>query len=208
MESFVLVIEGLDNLDTVEALTKKLPESLRRAVNAAATLGRKRAADEVLKSVNLPADYVAPRNHRLEITRYATRSNAEAVISARSRNTSLARFAQTSYAQSRASRAGVSVEVTPGSVKRMQGAFLIKLKAGKADLDTKSNLGLAVRTKDGRPPPGYKPVQLAKNLWLLYGPSVAQILHSDKNAGGVATDISPEIADKLETEFFRQMGLE
>ncbi|RID91889.1 hypothetical protein D2N39_11685 [Gemmobacter lutimaris] len=205
-ENFILVVEGLEAIQSIDELPAKIAESARRAVNDATRRGRKLAADEVLRSVNFPKDYVAPRNGRLEISRYATRSNLEATISARSRNTSLSRFAKESYTAGR-KKAGVHVEVAPGSVRLMKGAFLIRLRAGNADLDAKSNLGLAVRTKNGKAPPGYKPTRLGNNLWLLYGPSVAQVLHSEKNAGGVATDISPRVAAMLEAEFWRQMEI-
>ncbi len=95
----------------------------------------------------------------------------------------------------------------PGSVRRLPGAFLIRLRAGSATIDTKSNVGLAVRTKDGRPPPGYKPLPLGRNLWLLYGPSVDQVFYSVRTKRGVAQDITPEIEDYMEKEFLRLMEL-
>lgn len=209
-DTFALVIEGLVHLEKMTDLPVRIVTSARIAVNEAARDGRKWAADKILSEVKFPRDYVAPGNGRLRVSRFASNGKLEAAITARTRATSLARFqVGTPILGARRGRRqeGVRVEVTPGAVQRLPGAFLIRLRAGSGNIDTKSNMGLAVRTKNGRPPPGYKPVRLAENLWLLYGPSVAQVFHSDRNRGGVATDISPDIADELEREFFRQLDL-
>lgn len=207
-DQFILVVEGLEAIKSLDDVPAKTLRAARIAVNDAATKGRKRAADQVLREVAFPASYVAPRNGRLTVKKRASDSDLEAIISARTRATSLARFAKdSSPAGGAGRRAGVRVEVRPGSVRRLPGAFLIKLRAGTASMDTKNNMGLAVRTNNGRPPPGYKPTRISENLWLLYGPSVAQAMYSEKNRGGVATDISPKIAADLENEFWRQMDL-
>lgn len=205
-ERFMLVIEGLSNLNALDDTGRRSIEAARIAVNAAARRGRTMLADEVLREVDFPASYVAPRNQRLYVKKNASNSDLEAVISAQSRRTSLAQF--TTGAATRGGKKGVRVKVAKGSGGAvLQRAFLIKLRAGSASLDTKSNLGLAYRTKDGRPPPGYVPTQLAPNLWLLYGPSVAQVLHSDTTNSGAADELSPDIAELLEREFWRQMDL-
>lgn len=201
-QQYLLVVDGLDEaIKSLDDVPSFVISAARMAINDATKFGRKRAADKVLRSVALPASYVSNAEGRLHIKKFATNRDLEAVISARSRATSLARFVTDSGSRA----TGVGVEVKPGSTKRLKGAWLIRLRAGNASLDTKSNLGLAVRTRDGKPPPGYKPVNIrGTNIWLLYGPSVAQVLYSDKNAGGVATEITDEIADKLESEFYRQ----
>ena len=205
-EQFLLVIEGLSNLTALDDIGRHSIEAARIAVNAAARRGRTMLADEVLREVDFPASYVAPRNQRLYVKKTASNANLEAVISAQSRRTSLAQFA--TGAATRAGKKGVRVKVGKGGGgAELKRAFLIRLRAGNASLDTKSNLGLAYRTKDGRPPPGYKPTQLAPNLWLLYGPSVAQVLHSDTTNSGAANELSPDIAELLEREFWRQMDL-
>jgi hypothetical protein len=125
-----------------------------------------------------------------------------------SRPTSLARFVTGSLKVGGTRKAGVSVEVEPGKVRRLPGAWLIRLRAGsESNLDTASNVGLAVRTKNGRTPPGYKPVKIAPNVYLLYGPSVAQALFSAGTQAGVAKDIEPKTLQFLEDEFWRQMEL-
>lgn len=205
-EAFALVIEGLRDLNSIESLPQDILRSARIAVNDAATRGRTEMGREVLRQVALPTDYVAPRNKRLFVSKQARASDLESVITARSRPTSLARFSKGLSRPGR-EKAGVRVEVKPGAVRTLPGAFLIRLRAGSALTDTKFNLGLAVRTKDGRPPPGYRPMPIGRNLWLLYGPSVSQIVFSEKNNGGAATDLTPEIQQMLEDEFWRQMDL-
>lgn len=206
-DAFLLVVEGLETLKSLDDLPREILDDARKAVNDTAREGRTLLAAQVRREVNFPRDYVSPSSGRLSVKRFANSANLEATIVGRSRNTSLARFASGSTQVGGKRRDGVRVEVTPGAVKKIPGAFLIKLRAGTASIDTQSNLGLAVRTRNGRPPPGYFPTQISDNLWLLYGPSVAQVLHSDRNNGGVATDLAPEIANKLVQEFWRQRAL-
>lgn len=204
-DTFLLVVDGLENLKSLDEFPPKLMSAARIAVNDTTRKGRTMLADQVRREVNFPRDYVSPARGRLSIKNYATNSNLEATINARTRPTSLARFAAgDTTVGGAARRAGVRVEVKPGSVTRLPGAFLIRLRAGSAAIDTKSNLGLAVRTRNGRPPPGYAPKKISDNLWLLYGPSVAQTLYSERSRSGIATDLSPKIADELERQFWRQ----
>lgn len=207
-DGFIVVIEGLEHLHSFEEIPRKIVEAARIAINDTAVSARTMYGRAIMEETAFPDSYVAPRNGRLVVSDRATNSKLEATITARSRATSLARFALEngpSGGKRGRRKPGVRVEVEPHTVKKLDGAFLIKLKQGSASIDTKSNLGLAVRTRNGKPPPGYKPVPIGKNLWLLYGPSVAQNLYSAKNRGGVATDLAPEIANELEAEFWRQM---
>lgn len=206
-DAFALVIEGLNDLSDLENLDQKIIQSARIAVNRAATRGRTDMAKQVLTEINFPRDYVSPKNKRLYVSKNATNSTLEAVITARSRVTSLARFTKADRVTSRG-RSGARVELVRGAQRFIPGAFLIRLRAGAADLDTKSNLGLAIRTPGGvRPDNAYAPKRLGKGLWLLYGPSVSQMIHSERNDDGIATRMSPEIISQLQAEFDRQMGL-
>lgn len=204
-DNFILVIDGLKELNSIDDLPKDIVNSARIAVNEATVRGRTMMALDVLKQVNLPSDYVAPRNKRLYVSEKATNSTLEGVITARSRPTSLARFAKENT-PGRPS-GGIRVEVQRGVTRTLPGAFLIRLRSGSTLTDTKNNMGLAVRTRDGRPPPGYKPARLGDNLWLLYGPSVQQVVFSETNQGGSATDLAPDIIEIMSNEFFRQMDL-
>lgn len=206
-EAFALVIEGLNDLADLEDLDKNIIKSARIAVNRAAARGRTEMAKQALSEVAFPRDYVSPRNKRLYVSKSATNDRLEATITARGRVTSLARFTKEDRVKGRG-RTGARVEVAPGAVRFIPGAFLIRLRAGSADLDTKSNLGLAIRTPNGvRPSNAYAPKKLGKGLWLLYGPSVSQMIYSERNQRGIATDLTPEITAQLEAEFWRQMGL-
>lgn len=208
VEQFALVIEGLHHLEDMEKLPQDIVRSARIAVNQAATRGRTDMGREALRQVNFPRDYVAPRNKRLYVSKKAQNTDLEAIITARSRVTSLARFAQQSTPTKRGGKSQVRVEVKSGAVRTLPGAFLIRLRAGSADLDTKSNMGLAIRTRNGLAPSGaYAPKKLGNNLWLLYGPAVSQLVYSERNNGGIATDLSPEIKQRLEDEFWRQMDI-
>lgn len=204
-ETFALVIEGLETLKSIDDLPQNIVKAARIAVNDAATRGRTAMGREVLSQVNFPTDYVAPRNKRLYVSKNARNTDLEAIITARSRPTSLARFAKES--KPGRGKEGIRVEVKRGAVRTLPGAFLIRLRSGSALTDTKFNMGLAIRTENGKPPPGYKPAPLGNGLWLLYGPSVSQLVHSEKNNGGVATDLTPDIQQMLEDEFWRQMEL-
>ena len=205
-EAFALVVEGLETLKDIENLPSEIIRSARIAVNDAATRGRTKFGAEILSQVNLPRDYVAPRNKRLYVSKKAGNSDLEAIITARSRPTSLARFAKGTL--NKRPKQGVRVEVKPGAVRTIPGAFLIKLRSGSGLTDTQHNMGLALRTPDGRPPNrAYAPKPLGGNLWLLYGPSVAQALVSARGNSGVAVDLTPDVQQMLEDEFWRPMDL-
>ena len=175
-------------------------------------------AKEVLRQIDFPDDYVAPRNKRLYVKERATNSTLEAVIEARARPTSLSRFLVGSYSPGYQPD-GLRVRIGRGGAVRSIGgrrggdgqgtkAFLFKLNAGKGITDSKFNLGLAIRTPNGlRPSAAFKPVPLGPDLWLLYGPSVSQALLSATEKSGVAVTLTPEIQDIMSDEFYRQMGL-
>ena len=211
---FALVIDGLDDLKDLESLPQDMLRAARIAVNDAATRGRTAMGKEVLSQINFPNDYVSPRNKRLYVSKSATNSDLEAVVTARSRPTSLARFAQGGATKGQRS---VRVELKKGAVRTIPGrqanehgysAWLIRLRSGSADLDTKSNLGLAMRLPPGkRPNNAYRPRAIGNNVYLLYGPSVSQLVYSASTGQGVATELTPEIQQMLSDEFWRQMEL-
>lgn len=206
-ELYAVVIEGLDSLKTFDELPERVRKSALIAVNTATRRAYAAAGRQITNELNFPARYVTGKGARMQITKFAQGGDLSATITARTRPTSLARFVNGSISVGGARKAGVQVQVKRGAVQRLKGAWLIRLRSGTADLDTKNNLGLAIRTKNGRPPPGYKPYKLAENVYLLYGPSVAQALYSTHNNKGVATDIIPETLRILEAEFWRQMDL-
>lgn len=206
-EQYAVAIEGLDVLKSFDEIPQEIIKAARMTINGATRRAYASAGRNIRRQVNFPAGYLTGEKGRLKISKFATDGDLSGVVTGRQRPTSLARFVTGSIAIGGARKAGVRVEVKPGSVQRLPGAFLIRLRAGTASIDTKSNLGLAVRTKNGRPPPGYKPLPLGKNLWLLYGPSVDQVFYSVRTRRGVAEDITPEIEQFMEKEFLRLLEL-
>ncbi len=210
-DQMVLVIEGLETLKSLDGLGEKIIASSRIAVNKAATRGRKLMADEVLSQINFPASYVAPSKDRLHVKKPATNADLEAIIEARARPTSLARFLTKSYPTGYQPN-GVRVRIQHGASRLIGGpnsrtrAFLFRLNSGTDG--SKNNLGLAVRTQNGLAPSrAWKPAPLGDNLWLLYGPSVSQALLDATGKNGAAVTLTPDIIDVLTKEFDRQMEL-
>ena len=198
-DTYVVAIEGLSDSRPLAALPKKLITAAVRAVNKTADRARTASAREILKQVALPPSYLQPGGGRLTVTKKARADDLEAVVTGRQRPTSLARFSS----GGQPGGAGVSVTVAPGFARFMRRAFLIRLRAGAADLDTKSNLGLALRLRPGERVENKRVmIPLKGNLYLLFGPSVDQLFAT------VREDIGPDTQDFLGAEFARLMELD
>lgn len=190
----------------LEELSPEIERAAARAVSSAAIKARTLSARKAREQVNFPAAYLAPADGRLAV-RKSSSTPLEARVVARNRPTSLARFAM-SRRTGGAVEAGVRVQVKPGVARFMRGAFLIKLRGQGGDVDTKANMGLAIRTRAGSAPNNaYRPVQTKSGYWLLYGPSVAQVLISASSDKGVWPSLVSEIRQYFEGEFFRQLEL-
>lgn len=180
----------------------KIETALLRSINKTADRARTLASQDIREQVAFPASYLAPSAKRLFVSTKATKASPfEAVISGRDRPTSLARFTnQKPLGGGQRHRDGqVAVTVKPGVRRYIKRAFLITLN--------NSNVGLAVRTDGGPPNNAYAPKEIGKNLWLLYGPSVDQVLSAASNGGGIYEEIVPETLDFLNDEFNRQLDL-
>lgn len=206
MRNFAVFIYGLSELDAADLSLENVRMNAVRAINKIAPQARTKAADKMRTQVNFPNGYLSPAGGRLIVSRLARRDSLESTISARGRPTSLARFV-TGYTPG---KKGVTVSVQSGKSVTMPEAFIVKLPAGR-NIETKSNMGLAVRLK-----PGTKlrnktnAVRLDSGLYLLYGPSVDQVFLNATGAKageGVATDprYQDDILDDLEREFLRLM---
>lgn len=193
-------------------------KNLRLALNSTAKWTRTRMDKEIRKQINYPASYLRPSTNRLRVTDFATAENLQVSIKGRERATSLARFAakntptaggnykSLTKAQKR-KRGAVRVTVNPGSPKTINNAFLVKLRGVAGS----GNIGLAIRTDGGKPKSAYHPTPLkafGPNVYLLYGPSINQMLWSVRNNGGIIEQIDDEALERLETEFVRLMDLE
>jgi hypothetical protein len=143
--------------------------------------------------IDFPAGYLKMQD-RLGVTKKASTADLTAIITARDRATSLARFAPGQTPENTRNR-GVSVSVKKGRRKLLRKAFLVRLKNG--------NMGLAIRLKQGETISNkreMKAVVLERNVYLLYGPSVDQVFR------GVVDDRLPEIGTMLSNQFFRQFA--
>lgn len=194
--AYVVTIEGLSNIESIGDIHPKTLKAARAAVNK--TLDRARAAssERIRSQINFSAGYIGPDSGRLSVTKRAQGLSLDGKITARTRATSLARFVTSE------SKAGLRLSVKTGRAVRLPRAFLIKLKSGTASLETKNNMGLAIRTGGKPVKKGYKPLLIGKNLWLLYGPSVSQVFDT------VRGDITEDTADFLEREFSRLLALD
>lgn len=184
-----------------ERAGERATEAARMAINdVAAGPGMKLLRTTIEDEVAFPKGYV--NRDRLYVKKRATNADLEAVVAARDRPTSLARFSA-SQTPATGRKAGVRVTVHPGQPQTMKSAFLIRLNAGKELSDTNFNLGLAIRLRPGQEIHNKKKqsaVQLDHNLYLLYGPSVGQV------ARDVFPQESGEVLEKVSDEFFRQFA--
>lgn len=201
--NWAVFVEGLDDLKNFGQIKPAIRLAAARAINKTSRDGRVEIARDIRDQVKLPASYVAPSQKRLYVSQMATQQQLEGRITARTRATSLARFVQGTPQRGQ----GVRVEVAPGRSRYMKRAFLIKLPAGKSDIDTKFNMGLAIRLRPGESLRNKANVRrMEKGLYLLYGPSVDQIFRAN-DGSGVANDIAPSLAVRLEREFLRLLEI-
>lgn len=203
MAQFAVVAEGIETLRDIKDIGKDIRLRAAQAINKVARDQRVEAARRIRDQVNLPSRSLGPSAGNLTVAQKATRSKLEARIRARGRPTSLARFSR-----GQPGKAGTTVEVKPGQARFMRRAFLIRLPQGSTITETRFNLGLAIRLRPGEKLNNkIRQVQLAKNLVLLYGPSIQQVF-LDNQERGVARDIEEPTADKLEAEILRLIGLD
>lgn len=187
---------GLANLKRyLVSLPDQTKTAARIAVNDTTRFSLPMAREAMLKQVAFPRGYLTDPT-RLGIVQFASNDLLLARVVARDTPTSLARFVTTtaSRALRKAGKGGVTVRVRPGVAVDLPRAFLLNLRNG--------NVGLAIRLKPGEALSHTVGAKLLtgrlKGVALLYGPSVNQVF------GSVAEDISPELADYLETQFLRQ----
>lgn len=197
---------------SVDALTGALARDVRNFAPQALAAGRialnygadRRAAPEmrrgVADQVNLSRAYV---NTRIQVSKRATNDNLEAVVTARTRATSLARFAVGNPIVG--ARGPVSVQVKRGGqTRQVKGGFIIKLRSGASEL---GNEGLALRLGATETVRGKRFTARAiggsggkSRLYLLYGPSVQQV------ASSAAEATIDTIADAIMAEYDRQLS--
>jgi len=185
-------------LEAAPAVTRQAVALAMNDVLSGSGLARYRGS--INEQVNFPTGYV--NDQRFGMDKRATPSNLTASLVGRQRPTSLARFATSGVI---GAKGGVSVKVKKeGSTTRMPSAFLVKLKAGTASIADNYNVGLAIRLAPGQTlnkKDTSQMVHLDKNVVLLYGPSIDQILNNS-----VIDKDTPEVVSDVATEFFRQFA--
>jgi hypothetical protein len=195
---YVVAVEGLSAIQNIGDLPKQIAENARRAIEATLKRTRTDAAQRMMRQVNFTARYLTGENGKLALGKRPTTSNLEGSIIGRQRPTSLATFSSGGTPN----RPGMRVQVKPGFARFLPKAFLFRLRAGTANIETRSNLGLAIRLKRGETIRNKKHmIALDRNLYLLYGPSVDQVFNT------VSEDVSLGAAAFLENEFSRLMEL-
>ncbi len=197
MKVEVRAIQALD--DFLEAAPEITKAAAAFAMNTVIPRkGMTRYKKAMRTQIAFPAGYLEDEE-KFGVTLSASPDRLESVISARHRPTSLARFATGGAV----GQEGLAVKVKANRSSRLKKAFLVRLKAGTS-LDTDNfNLGLAVRVPGGQfrnKKDASRMVQLAKDVFLLYAPSVNQVFRA------VAQTETPAVLDEIETEFYRQFG--
>ncbi len=201
---FALVLEGLSGNEYIAGLSPDVVYlAAQRAINKVSARTRTNADREIREQIAFPASYLGPSSKRLWVQKKASKNSLESIVRGRGEPTSLARFAggaKPTKGNQRPKNNEIGVTVKQGGTRKfIKRAFIIELN--------NANLGLAVRTNGGPPVGAYKPKNIAKNLWLLYGPSVDQALISAKQTG-IYEELSIEVLNSLDAEFFRLIQLE
>ncbi|HLP70322.1 MAG TPA: hypothetical protein VK181_22680 [Rhizobium sp.] len=197
MKVEVSAIKALD--DFLEAAPETTKQAASLAMNTVIPRsGMTRYKKAIRQQVAFDSGYLEA-NDRFKVTRLSSPERLEAAIEARQRPTSLARFATSGAV----GQEGLAVKVSPNRSVRMKKAFLVRLKAGTALNNDNYNTGLAVRLPGGafrNKKDTSRMVRLAKDVFLLYGPSVDQVFKA------VAVTETPIVLDEIEAEFYRQFG--
>lgn len=202
MSTFAVFADGVD-VDLLEGLdTGSRRRAASQALNKVARDARALAIRQMRSQIALPKSYFDQKRF---FTSPANQQTLEAKLTARGRATMLARFVKGS---AKVGKPGVYVEVKPGKARYLKRAFLIKLPQGQnAVTDTLFNLGLAIRLRPGETIENKLVARrIERGLYILYGPSVSQVFRAN-DGDGVASDIAPDVAERLQREFLRLLGI-
>lgn len=180
-------------------------QAARLAINSTVRFAARLASKQIRAQVAFSRNYIGAAgdaSSKIRIKRYARTGDLSAVIAARDRPTSLARFAMGTPTfgkrpkNSRAPRVRVK---TAGGAMPVKRGFFVRLRQGPVLTEDQFNIGLAIRLKKGEALQStQKASPLGGGAYLLYGPSVAQVF------GTVREDIAPEVGDFAAYEFARQ----
>lgn len=185
--------------DFMDAAPTITPRAAALAMNTVIPRkGLTRYKKAIRGQVGFPGGYLEDADN-FAVTRFAKPDHLESAITARQRPTSLARFATSGAI----GQEGLAVRVKAGRTTRLKRAFMVRLRAGSALDGSNFNLGLAVRVPEGQfrnKRDTSRMVHLAKDVFLLYGPSVDQVFRS------VSVTETPAVLAEIESEFYRQFA--
>lgn len=198
-------IRGLANLERfVSKASPEFRKALPLAINDTLRYAGRTGSSDIRDQINVGRNYIGDarsKDAKLRITRYASANNPEGVLAARDNAVSLARFAVGKPTFGRTKR-GPKVRVKTGSGgETIRRGFFVKLPANSSAIEAGFNLGLAVRLKPGEKIDNKRvnAKPLANGVFLLYGPSVAQVFQS------VGDDIQDPVASYLVSQVLRQV---
>lgn len=182
---FVREVPGLSGL----ARLPDMDAIIVRAVGKTAEWMHREAGARMKESVRFPAGYLSPDRYDVK----KGQGFRDAVITARFRPTSLARFAT-----SAGPRNGVHLEVTPGKRIHMKSAFLINLRNGNTGLAMRSGAFDRIYSQlQARGLAGgiFAPDSGKDGIEILYGPSVDQVFRniSAQMKGEVETRLADDV---------------
>lgn len=208
--SVVIDASGIENIEFIfdrfpEAASKAMSIAINTTVN---DFVMPQARRDIVAEVAFPEGYL-DQTDRFFVRQYSTPQQLMAVVEARSRPTSLARFVDApaipaAGARGPKGRVTVNVTVKPGVTTPTKG-FFVGLN--------NDNIGFAVRLRPGEMPLNFgqrefNPIEIFRNedpskgrVFLLYGPSVDQVFRQ------VADDLVPQTIVKLEAEFTRVLAV-
>lgn len=197
-------IDGID--DYISAYGESLNKAAVLSVNDTARHGHSLIKTDIMGAVNLTSSYIGSANNgRLRVSNYAKSIGDSAVIQGRQKGTMLYRFVTNNPAKGKPLR--VSVGRGSGS-KEIKNSFAIRLSGGNMALVVrvpsvfsrlKGSRGAVMIKPRGRK----KMAKSASNLWILYAPSINQLM---KQRVIKDDKIKRKIGSFLSMEFNRQLN--
>lgn len=205
--SVILEAKGLDRfVDLLRNADDNVSRAVLLATNDTAIYARARTSREIRQRINFRARYLTgggERSARLAISKKATLSYPEAILTGRDRPTSLAnpQFVRTQATFGRQKRP-VRVHVGAGrGTQTLDRAFFVRLRRGSAAVtEENSNVGLAIRLRPGeRLENKNEMASMGNGVYLLYGPSVGQAMRT------VLPEEADDIGDLYGDRFIHQL---
>lgn len=177
-------------------------QAARLAVNFAIRRANTLSRRDMQSQINFKSAYLGSANDKnapLRFVKLAKPGDNEAILGARPRATSMARFAVSPIQFGKQTRP-VRVRVKKGRTRVLKKAFFVRLRRGASLTQDNYNVGLAVRLKPGERIENKREggFQVGPGLGILYAPSVQQVFEN------TSEEVAEVITIDLEGEFLRQ----